>query len=517
MLVTTQRADSGNGLKGPRRCSEGADSEPPGRSKRRRKVKAPHLRGFFSGPGATQAAWIDSPLLRAPHSRAPPLRPEYDEPVNRLQHLTRCTTSLLLGCSALLLSAAHAQEFEPVPELAAATLLPATLVSGENFHIVDPVRGDGLMNRFVLDSHFGAFDAYGEAALAIRVREVAALTQLAGLSGARLVAGGVSGGVKSEVGAAAGVVTNPVATVTGLPRGIAHLFQGYAARGQETLAQAQKGIGSGTGAPGGSASGEFAHGKQAAQDYAARYLGVSAAERGWYKKLGVDPYTDNHVLRAAITRAARLEALGSTGVRFAGLPALPGGALAQRAMDAIYNEDPAVIRARTRKALAGYGLGAAETEAWMNAALLTPTRQVLLLTVADSLRGVAGLGELFRHSQSLTSVAEVQVYLRSAALLARAHAARPLRAIIPGVRLPAAWYPDDSLLVCGAFENVYWTQEVAQASEQLVTSLPPQRAGSRKELWLAGRLSGRAASALRAQGWELREPAAAPAAPGAAP
>jgi hypothetical protein len=204
------------------------------------------------------------------------------------------------------------------------------------------------------------------------------------------------------------------------------------------------------------------------------------------------------VLRDAIHRDARLEALGSTGVRFAGLPAIPGAALAQRALDAVYNEDPAVLRARMRKTLAGYGLSATESEAWMNNALLTPTRQMLLLAAADSLQGVAGLAELFRHSQSLSSVAGVQVCLRSAALLARAHAAQPLRAIIPGVRLPSAWYADDSLLVCGAFEAVYWTREVAAAEQQLQTSLPPQHEGSRKELWLAGRRSELAARAAPA-------------------
>jgi len=37
--------------------------------------------------------------------------------------------------------------------------------------------------------------------------------------------------------------------------------------------------------------------KADATRYADRYLGVSAAERRYYQELGVDPYTNNQVLK----------------------------------------------------------------------------------------------------------------------------------------------------------------------------------------------------------------------------
>ena len=106
--------------------------------------------------------------------------------------------------------------------------------------MVDPVHGDGLMYRFVLDSRFGSFTAYGRVALALRVREVEALTELARTSRLGLVAGGVGHGVESQVKTATGAVTHPVATVTGIPRGVAHLFRGYQARGEEAVASASR-------------------------------------------------------------------------------------------------------------------------------------------------------------------------------------------------------------------------------------------------------------------------------------
>ena len=184
---------------------------------------------------------------------------------------------------------------------------------------------------------------------------------------------------------------------------------------------------------------------------------------------------------------------------------LPGIDLTRRAVDAIYNEDPAAVRARTRKTLAGYGLGPGEIESWLNAPLLNPARQVVLLTIAEQLDGVVGRGELFRHSLGLTSNAEVQVYLLSAGLLVQAHRTHPLASIAPEVRLPSGQRADGRAVVCGSFEAVYWTEEVAKAEEQLQASLPAATRTMGRELWLAGTLSDRARSELQERDWELHE------------
>jgi hypothetical protein len=360
------------------------------------------------------------------------------------------------------------------------------------------------MYRFVVDSRFGRFDAYGRTALALRAREVQALSELSKISSIEIVVGGVGHGVESEVRTAVGVITHPVETATGIPKGIAHLFYGYKAQGEEALASANrsaKSLGSGSG----TLSGESRKSEEAAKRYAERYLGVTGAERDWYKRLGVNPYTDNTVLRDAVHKAAKTEAVGRFGVKFASLPAIPGIDITQRAVDAIYNEDPAAVRARTRKTLAGYGLTAGETESWLNAPLLNPARQVLLLMIAGQLDSVAGRAELFRHSLELISDAEVQVYLVSAGLLTKAHASHPLASIIPGVRLPSAQLADGRAVVCGGFEAVYWTEDVAKGEEQLRRALPAHADSVGRELWLMGTISGRARAELGKRGWTLHE------------
>lgn len=422
----------------------------------------------------------------------------------RLRQLARI--SLLVACVCAPAGAAMSDRFESVPDRAPGELLPASMVSGPNFHVLAPVRGDGLMDHFVVVSRFGSFDAYGQAALAIRIHEIAALTELSKTSDIQIAAGGAVQGAESEVKTATLVVTHPVQVVSGIPRGIGHLFSGFRARGQELAADAKssaKSMGS-QNASGDVRSGGKAAGR-AARSYAERYLGITAAERGYYKKLGVDPYTDNKVLRDTIRRDAKIAAGAGFGMKFAGMVGIPGIGIAQRTVDAIYNEDPAVIRQRTRKTLAGYGLSPTEIETFMNAPLLSPTRQVVLLAEAQALNGVAQRGELFRHAIGLTSDVAVQVYLRSVWLLVKANEARPVVSVIPGVLLPAAQHADGSLVVCGAFESVYWTERVAQLEKELRSALPKAPPGTALEFWIAGTISERARGAGRELGWVVHE------------
>src|SRR5579864_2084329 len=59
----------------------------------------------------------------------------------------------LIMCGSLLsgLAAAASAPFESVPDQSPSSLLPASLAAGSDFHVLDPVRGDGLMHLFVTD------------------------------------------------------------------------------------------------------------------------------------------------------------------------------------------------------------------------------------------------------------------------------------------------------------------------------------------------------------------------------
>ncbi|HMK85012.1 MAG TPA: PQQ-dependent dehydrogenase, methanol/ethanol family [Steroidobacteraceae bacterium] len=404
----------------------------------------------------------------------------------------------VLAIALILTSAfARAGDFETPPAESAAASLSAQLVSGPDFHVLEPVESDGLMHHYLLESRFGDFSAYGQEALKVRVREVAALTEISKQSDTGVIAKTVEQHVRSDAKTVTQVVTNPIGVVGGIPRGISHLFSGAKAQAGEF----QESVEHSEGSHGNSSIVTSA--KADARKYADRYLGISAAERRYYQKLGIDPYTSNAPLRKAVHHLSRVEAATSLGLHFAGIPGVPYLGDVRRALDAIYTENPAVLRARERKALVQYGLTPGEIARYQNTPLLSPTRQSLLAEDAKLLDGVAGRDELFRHAMSVTSEDEMQVFLQSTRLLVHLHEREPLARILPGLALPAAETRDGRLVVAGAFDAVYWTADVAGYEHALHAALPASSHGL--DLWLSGSVSPLARGELGRRGWHVQD------------
>ena len=247
----------------------------------------------------------------------------------------------------------------------------------------------------------------------------------------------------------------------------------------------------------------YAHHFHLAKSQADHYIGLSAAERRWYAKLGVDPYTSNPVLRQAVARLSKIDAAASFGIRFAPV-GIPFAGEVQRALDTIDHEDPAVLRKRRHDDLARQGLSPAEIERFESTPLLTPTRQTVLVNAVDTLEGVDGRVELLRHAMTVESEEEIQVFLQSTLSLLRFHAGEPVQKILAGPRIPSAVVTDGRIAVFGAFDDIQWTEQVAGYEGALREALP-QTAG--RELWITGSVSAAARSALEQRGWAVHSSA----------
>jgi hypothetical protein len=58
-------------------------------------------------------------------------------------------------------------------------------------------------------------------------------------------------------------------------------------------------------------------------------------------------------------------------------------------------------------------------------------------------------------------------------------------------------------MVIGAFDAVYWTEDVAGYEAVLHAALPPASTGL--QLWLSGSISSRARSELTSRGWDVHD------------
>jgi hypothetical protein len=438
----------------------------------------------------------------------------------RTLHPTRTLRAALLALASTALLAGTPDDqqatadFETPSDEPPAASLPPNEVAGENFHIQDPVHSDGLMRHYVVESRFGVFAAYGHDQLRLRLHEVAALTTIANTSEQGVVLRSVARGLGEEVKPVWQIARNPVGTVLGIPTGISHLLGGYIAHAEEIGAQTQDVIKSATSSKGGSGVSRTAsQAEDAAKKYASDYLGLTAAERRWYAKLAVDPYTRNEVLRHAVERLARIDAGATLGLRV--VPGLPLPGEVGRALDAIYQEDPAVLRKRRHAELAGYGLTPEEVRRFENAPILTPTRQAVLIEAVKTFNGVAGREELLRHASTVSSEEEIGVFLSSTRLLLKFHARTKVARILAGPRLPTAQLADGGVEVFGAFDAMQWTEEVAGYERTLRQTLPAD--APLRELWLLGSVSPRARAALTELGWTVRDHADEALAPAVAP
>jgi hypothetical protein len=400
------------------------------------------------------------------------------------------TVMTALMCGLLLALRAQAQAYETPPDEPASMHLPALEQRDADFEVLDPVRADGLMYHYALKSRFGTFTAYGEAALRKREQELHALARAERITDVQVFVRAVEQHLQAQAKTVSTVVTHPTAIVTSVPRGIAHLFTGYAAQAHELTTQT------------GAIKGVHLEGdvRRGALRYADRFLGLTASERHWYEQLHVDPYTDNAVLRRTVQHLARVEAGTQLALKYAPLPGIPYEGYVDRALQAIYHEDPAVLRARRRATLASYGLTPGEIEQFNNAILLNPTRQEQIEQAAHQLDGVAGRGELFRHAVGVTTDEEIETFLQSLQLLVTLQPQHPIVRILSGIRMPSGETADGHIVVYGAFDAVYWTADV-DGYERAAHALLPAQAPL--EVWLSGSVSPRAQQELVARGWEV--------------
>jgi hypothetical protein len=418
----------------------------------------------------------------------------------RVRRLASRPLGLFVAASTLWSFGAGAQpadEPEPAAVLRAADLVPADLIEGHGCRLDAAVANDGYLNRYRVSGRWGEFAANGLVEVVIRMHECAALEELERVSTTDVfidAAGRVVAAPFETVGALLG---KPVETVTGLPAGIGRIFESYGYQLSEVARKAGQ-----EDAAGGKGGSEVVAGAgDAAQSYARRYLGVSAAQRRWYAKLGVDPYTSNGPLRAAVQRVARVDAAASFGLKLA-MPGIPGFGAVNDVMDAVWKEDPVLIRKHNREFLRRQGLDEAAIRRFEDNAHLTPTRQVAVLQAARQLHGVAGLQHLVARAAAAQSDAEAAVLVRSIVVLASLQGqSGELAAILPGVRLPVARTRDGKLVAAADLDGLRWTGDVAAEARAFANVYAGETAVTGRELWVTQPASDRFVREAAALGW----------------
>ncbi len=189
------------------------------------------------------------------------------------------TFMVILALGLWAAGAMAAELYEQPAERPVAEVLPLAMIVSPNHQVKDPVATDGYMDRFTVGSPFGTFEVTGHGALRKLLNELGAIAALREIKTSKAFGDAVVNTAKGPFRFAKNLITNPVDTVTGIPKG-AYKFM------EETV----------TGVTSERDPSDDPAYKQALQ--------VSGRKRAFAAELGVDVYSSNAVLQKELNSVA---------------------------------------------------------------------------------------------------------------------------------------------------------------------------------------------------------------------
>jgi hypothetical protein len=386
--------------------------------------------------------------------------------------------------------------------------LSAELLAGPDWKVDPEAVTDGFGVTYSVTSRFGTWPARGRTQVGARISEIRALAQLEEVSKTEVFVDAVKNSATAPLRLVSSFAENPKETLKGIPSGVGRWFKKTSFQVKEGYHDAKQVVGKEEAAEGASQeSGKDLKdkSKEEATKYALNYLKISGAERNWYAKLQVDPYTDNQLLRDAVTSVARVEGLTSFGMRFVGLPGIPGAREIRKTMEIVWATDPWELRLKNRKQLLAAGLSEQTARAFEDNPWISLTQQTAFVQALDGLAGVGGRERLVERAIDVESRQEAGILVSSVVLLERYHRQQsPLAEVLGGARLPVARTAKGELVALALADAIFWTTTVAEAAGEFA-AIYSGEASKVRLFYVVGEASPAFKSGARQLGWEVRD------------
>jgi hypothetical protein len=355
-------------------------------------------------------------------------------------------------------------------------------LQGPHYRVRDVVPSDGYTNRWTVDSDFGVFEAEGDGALRKLIPEIAAIAELRKFSRTEAFAKGLGSATKAPISFVKSLVTHPVDTVSGVPKGAYQVVENVGVSVSNTRNPAE-------------------------DSRAAQVLKMSSYKRDLGHKLDVDVYSSNKVLQKELNRVAWALSVGDMAFSVAMLPAGAGGAvvsnvrLANSVKNVLKDEPPQRLRIINDETLTKAGIPDNLRSRFLDHPAFTPRHLTIICSNLDALAGVAGREAFLAVALEAQDETDANLYTAMAQLLRGYHqTVSPLTTIARLNRLTVAKTRAGQSVVALPADQLIWTDRVDQVSSLL--------AGEGKtDLWLTGNASARSRQQLQARGITVTEKA----------
>lgn len=407
--------------------------------------------------------------------------------------IKRLAVMILIGSVALAADARAQSAFEPPPVFKASDLAPASMLTGPRFTVEERVAMSHLQPRFVVRSDFGVFEASGRDMLGVRVLEVGALDQLEKTSKTDEFLKAAGSAAVRPVQSAANMITHPVDTITGVPAAAGRFFD-RVSLGAKSLSKSADSAST--------TSEKAAAVTNRVGGLTADVFGYEAERRGLAKRLGVDPYTTNHVLSKKMDDLAWVAFSGRMGLNTVVAVVVPFSMAISAttiANDLVWDMKPADLLALDEKKLKAMDVGDERVTALMRNKWYSITTLTALVTSLEALGGVKGRDQVVAYAATAASEDQARLIVKAVDMLARYHAtAQPLvQLAAPGPIV--ARTKTGTTLVGAPLDYVAWTEQAGTFAHR------PDLKAKDRTLWLTGTFSPRAKQEFQAARWTLRE------------
>lgn len=367
-------------------------------------------------------------------------------------------------------------------------VLPAAIITGPHYKIADRVVSDGFMLTYTVDSDYGPFKVTGDFALQKLLQEIAIIAELKEISRTEAFADSVVEAAKSPIRLGENLITDPVDTVTGIPRGLFQIFENV---GESVTSDSDPS--------------EDSRAKQA--------LFVSSWKRDYCAAMGCDVYSSNSLLQEELNRIGWAAAIGGLSVSAATTAASGGAVMAFSAVrtadqltEVLRAEPPSRLRIINEEKLRAMGIEEDLVQKFLDHPAYTPRHDTLIVASLEGLDGVAGRERLLDLCLRAQDEVGANFFQNVADILVGYHrTVTPLTEITPYLGVAAATTANGRTLVPMAWDYGVFEQALANRMDQAVVEWSARGLPVAFDVWTTGRSSPRLRLEAEKRGFILVE------------
>lgn len=394
-------------------------------------------------------------------------------------------------------------KYEPAPKIAGKDLAPEALLRGPLHSIAEPVVIEKYFGRFQIDSKFGKFRVAGVDLLGVRVRELAAIETLSQVEASAEFQQALLRSAQVPLQLVGNAFTDPGGTVENIATGVGTVLGRIgrlATTGARAVGDAATDI---TSSEARLQPTPAAAGEPVPPTFTGDPFGFNRARREWAKRLNIDPYTTNPVLRPKLDAAARATFAGEFPVNLTiGIVAAPlqyAATFDTVVRDSVWNLPVIDLVEQNEKKLRAMGIEGRPVRDFFRNRWFTPTLQTALVVALEQLPQVEGRDAVISSAVTVQGEVRARSFIGAVRMLGQNHHdGVPLSKVRMNGIIAVGVAADDKLVVAADLDYVWWNREAAEFAARA------DLAAKRRTLLVSGALSPRAVDELTRARWDVR-------------